>query len=559
MRSNVKETLFKIWPSLGEVSLAFELERTTVFVGPNYSGKSLILREIESYTENGKRSSYNILQDVEFEFPIEEESKQLVLKRKTSVNYSQPEGFITVSKIDLGGQGFRQQQINLEQIIQSIKSNQSTDSLCLAFASLFTIRLDGRTRFALTEPRPVGDLQQQPTNHLVALFKDDKAREHIRNITADAFGLYFVIDPTNLSNLRIRMSNRLPQEASEEQALDQRARYFHEQAKDITELSDGIKAFTGIIAAVMSTDYRIMLVDEPEAFLHPPLAKKLGRRLTELASKRQANILASTHSSDFLMGCIQAGERINVIRLTYKQGIPTARLLSANKLQEMMRDPLLRSTGVLSTLFYEGVIIGEADRDRAFYQEINERLLTAGQGGVDNCIFLNAQNWQTIHRILRPLREIGIPAAAIVDLDTLKGNSTDFGNLLRSAFVPQELIQSLGVLRGNVICKFEEENLNLKKGGINLLSGESKEAAQNLLHNLNEYGIFPVPHGEIESWLAELQVAEDKSKWLIKVFEMMGTDPADPSYLHPQDGDVWNFMKKVAAWVENPQRKGIPK
>lgn len=134
------------------------------------------------------------------------------------------------------------------------------------------------------------------------------------------------------------MSSRPPEDSTEEQALDQRAREFHGQATDIAELSDGIKAFTGLIAAVMSTDYRIMLVDEPEAFLHPPLAKKLGRRLTELASKRQANVLASTHSSDFLMGCIQTGEKVNIIRLTYKQGVPTARLLSANKIQEMMRD-----------------------------------------------------------------------------------------------------------------------------------------------------------------------------------------------------------------------------
>jgi hypothetical protein len=37
-----------------------------------------------------------------------------------------------------------------------------------------------------------------------------------------------------------------------------------------------------------------------------------------------------------------------------------------------MRNPLLRSTGVLSGLFYEFVIVTEADADRAFYQEIND-------------------------------------------------------------------------------------------------------------------------------------------------------------------------------------------
>lgn len=35
----------------------------------------------------------------------------------------------------------------------------------------------------------------------------------------------------------------------------------------------------------------------PEAFLHPPLIRKLGRRLTEIVSERGGNVLASTHSA----------------------------------------------------------------------------------------------------------------------------------------------------------------------------------------------------------------------------------------------------------------------
>src|SRR3712207_7056400 len=70
--------------------------------------------------------------------------------------------------------------------------------------------------------------------------------------------------------------------------------------------------------------------------------------------------------------------------------------------------------------------------DRVFYSEINERLLAARAGGADGCVFLNAQNKQTIRRILRPLREMGIPAVAVVDLDLLKGRE-DFRDLLKAA------------------------------------------------------------------------------------------------------------------------------
>jgi predicted ATPase len=44
--------------------------------------------------------------------------------------------------------------------------------------------------------------------------------------------------------------------------------------------SDGVQAFVGIVCAVLWGDYRAILIDEPEAFLHPPLARKLGRQLT---------------------------------------------------------------------------------------------------------------------------------------------------------------------------------------------------------------------------------------------------------------------------------------
>ncbi|WP_224369689.1 hypothetical protein [Hyalangium versicolor] len=51
-------------------------------------------------------------------------------------------------------------------------------------------------------------------------------------------------------------------------------------------------------------------------------------------------------------------------------------------------------------------------------EEINERLLAVKKGH-RACAFLNAQNKQTIHRIISPLREMGIPAAAVVDLDVI--------------------------------------------------------------------------------------------------------------------------------------------
>src|SRR5262245_60041392 len=123
--------------------------------------------------------------------------------------------------------------------------------------------------FALSAPKPSKDLQARPPrNHLIAFFNDDRARERVRSFTDKAFGLHFVIDPTTLTKLRIRMSERKPVDTLEEQSLNQRSRDFHAAAKLISEFSDGIQAFTGLVSAVVSLPHRILLLDEPEAFLH---------------------------------------------------------------------------------------------------------------------------------------------------------------------------------------------------------------------------------------------------------------------------------------------------
>lgn len=566
----LRSILFRFGASEDDAPLEFAPAAMTVFVGPNNSGKSLALREIESFIDEGGDGARRIVDWLVPVFPAAEEAEALLRAREIDEQASLPTGWMRVTRPRSPAEHTRKRAtdvaedspvhlVDLRAVRRALQNGRELSAeefsvLLRDFLSIFTVRLDGQTRLALTLPRLAGDLQRHPANHLAALFRDDEARERIRDITADALGLYFVIDPTGVTHFRIRMSDRAPMDAAEEQALDARAQAFHGRAADIAELSDGVKAFTGLIAAVLSADYRVVLVDEPEAFLHPPLTRKLGKRLTQLAAERGANVLASTHSPDFVMGCIQSGSRVNIVRLTYRRGLPTARLLSAEKLGTMMRDPLLRSTGVLGALFHEGAVVCEADADRVFYAEINERLLAARAGGVDGCVFLNAQNKQTIRRIVRPLREMGIPAAAVVDLDLLKGRE-DFRDLMKSAFVPAVFHEPWEEVRLRIHQKLRNEEY--KDGGIYTLPREFRGMAEQLLGNLAEYGIFLVPSGELECWLPELEVGGHGPEWLTQVFERMGMDPSSPEYRRPGDGGVWRYVQTVAAWINNPRRKGM--
>jgi hypothetical protein len=51
-----------------------------------------------------------------------------------------------------------------------------------------------------------------------------------------------------------------------------------------------------------------------------------------------------------------------------------------------------------------------------------------------NCLFLHAQNKQTVKTIIKPLRKLGIPVAGIVDIDILKEGGVVWSGFLDSGY-----------------------------------------------------------------------------------------------------------------------------
>lgn len=548
----------KFGRSPGAASENIAATPVTVFVGPNNSGKSQILREIERYCRTGQRHANDLLLE-ELSFS----ELDLVRALQAIDRIRQPPAPGEAQQINhiFVGSKYGRQQVNsalLAQYIQTPSSN--IPAFCNWYLNHLTLMLDGSSRIGLINQQGAGDLQRPPTSSFQLLFRDDARRHEVRRIVLDAFGRHFVLDPTNLGHLRIRLSDRAPLNDMEERGIHSDAIRFHAAAQLINEASDGVKAFTGIVTEVMAGDPSVVLVDEPEAFLHPSLASKLAQEVARAALSSDKRIFVSTHSPQFVMGCIQSGAPVNIIRLTYRGGVATARVLPSDEILELMRHPLLRSTGVLSGLFYEFVVVTESDADRAFYQEINERLLQfKPEWGIPNCLFINAQNKQTVQTLLRPLRKLGIPAAGVVDVDVLKEGGANWTNLLSSADVPQLSHGSFAAMRSAVKAAMDRSGKDMKRdGGVAILSAADKQAAEDLLNQLKQYGIFIVPGGELESWMQGLRATGHGPTWLIEIFERMGEDPSNPNYVRPNVGDVWEFVRDIRSWLVDPARKGIP-
>ena len=548
----------KFGRSPGGASECIAATPVTVFVGPNNSGKSQILREVERYCRTGQKDANDLLlAELTFSGLDPAFTAQSIerIRQPPNPGEAQQVGHIFV------GSRYGRQQVQVETLAQFIQAPATNvAAFCQWYLTHLTLMLDGKSRIGLVGQQGAGDLQRPPESSFQVLFRDDAKRHEVRRIVLDAFGRHFVLDPTHLGQLRIRLSERAPRDDMEERGIHADAVRFHAAAQVIDEASDGVKAFTGIVTEVMAGDPSVVLVDEPEAFLHPSLASKLAQEVARAALSADKRVFVSTHSPQFVMGCIQSGAPVNIIRLTYRAGVATARVLPSEEILELMRHPLLRSTGLLSGLFYEFVIVTESDADRAFYQEINERLLQfRPDWGIPNCLFLNAQNKQTVQTLLRPLRKLGIPAAGVVDVDVLKEGGANWTNLLTSADVPQLLHASFATMRSAVKTAMDATGKDMKRdGGVAILEASEKQAAEDLLDQLRQYGIFVVPGGELEAWLKTLGATGHGPAWLIDIFERMGEDPSNASFVRPSTADVWAFLRDVRNWLVDPTRKGIP-
>ena len=562
----IEKIILEFGPKGKNKKLELNPGSVTIFVGPNNSGKSLLLKEIEAFCNNGRQTSnLKILHNIIFQSLSNEELKQDIKSMEIPLEQHDtiPNDCIKYGRFN-ATKGFRQSAVNLQFLCAWKNSSQDQQHFISHYVSMYVSRFGGKERFNLVKPVPFFNLKSHPPNSLSCLFQNNEKRIKVRSLTYKAFGKYFVIDPTSMNSLEIRLSNTEPTSESIERNWTDASRQFHKTAKPITEFSDGVQAFTGLIMTVIAGEEKIILLDEPEAFLHPSLVNLLGEKLSTLMSKREGNLIVATHSPFFIMGCLQSGVNMSIVRLTYDETTyPTAKLLKPDQVAKLFKNPLLRSIGVLQALFHSAVIVTEGDTDRAFYNEINQRLLAQDKPeGISDALFLNAQNKQTIWDIVSPLRNMGIPTVGIVDIDFIKDGGQQFRRALIASGVPDAMHNSLCNTRSSLYNFFKtvehKNNKNMKKdGGISLLPEDEQEMADDFFNTLANYGIFVVLGGEIESWLKNLNCIGHGPYWLIQVFNKMGDEPKQSNYLKPYKGDVWDFLRLINKWIKNPNRKGM--
>lgn len=543
-----------------------DLGPVTVLVGPNNSGKSTVLRDISEFVNRGGNSPLQpwndgtVISEIHMHLPAtQDEAIEFLAPRTLQLTESQIEirSFTPGTSAMPGQSGIHH--IGLAELDPD---QYQPELVGLKLLAPNTISLNGRQRFELAQGSQSGHLDGPPTSHWMAVEREDAVYGEVDAMVHAAFEQHLVMQTFHPPQLEPALSATALQEEFR-QSTSPAAIAQQKAATPLVELSDGVQVFCGLIAAVAALPHILLLIDEPEAFLHPTLCRRLGANLARIARQRDARLIAATHSADFLLGCLEEVPETTVLRLDYRGGVPASHALPADKVSELSRDPLLRSADALHALFARSAVVCEADSDRAFYEEINRRLVDAdGRQGALDSAFLNAQNWQTTVRIASPLRAAGVPAALILDLDTLAQDTpwadivamgdlvlNDRERILAARAAARDAINECG-------RPAPKAPLAVKSHGMGALDSSQHGIVQSALDELAAIGVFLVEVGELEKWLAQFGCT-NKQTWVTDVLQRLGA-PEDPAYVTPGPGDVWGFVERIASWLEDPGRQGMP-
>src|SRR6185437_9656623 len=141
--------------------------------------------------------------------------------------------------------------------------------------------LDAGSRLSLVADGGIWDpYAAAPANPIQRLYNSRELEQKLSTLLKQAFNEELTVHRYSGTQISLRMGK-----VSAEEVPPPATREYLEEINALPhwgEQGDGMKSFLGIALALFTADYPIILIDEPEAFLHPPQAYLLGRVLAQL-------------------------------------------------------------------------------------------------------------------------------------------------------------------------------------------------------------------------------------------------------------------------------------
>jgi len=376
-----------------------------VFVGANNAGKSASLKEIAKKLKT-KASACKIVSDIvidkdgEIDLIRELIEKNSILKTESNSSY-------------LRGLGYNLYVPNTQNYITNYSNGISE------LFSFFANILNTEQRLTSANPPQNIKLTNEPIQHPIHyLQKSDKLEEKFSNYFRQAFGKDLIVHRNAGSIVPLYVGEKPLPKVGEDRVSEGYLKEL-EKLDLLHEQGDGMRSFVGVLLNSFISNHNLLFIDEPEAFLHPPQARLLGKMIAkELPTERQ--LFLATHSEDFLKGLLEANtSNLKIVRINRDYSVNNISILDGNDINSIWTDSLLRHSNILSGLFHSKVVICESDSDSRFYSAVLNSLFDDTNLNSPDILFINVGGKHRIPVAIKALNKLSVPIKVIADFDVL--------------------------------------------------------------------------------------------------------------------------------------------
>ena len=410
------------------------------------------------------------------------------------------------------------------------------------FRSMFCLKMPTEDRIRGSDPPDAVNSREEPLGHPIHILLDEdeleiKISDHFRK----AFNEDLILDRNPARTISMLVGPRpVPNLQCGEDRLSKTYRdRVYASTTPLVEQGDGMRSFASVILHLLAPiSASVLLLDEPEAFLHPPQARLLGEIIATKKSTR-AQLFVATHSPDVLQGLVNvASDRLRLLRMQREGDVNRIKELDEEFVKKISSDPLMNYSLVLSGVFHQRVIVCEADGDCMFYSSILDLDAVHGEGQPD-VLFVHASGKDRMATLAGTLTSLDVLVDVIADID-----------ILRDERGLQELVDALGgdwcaiqpvakVIRTAIDNGKPVLGVNqIKKGIRSTLAQElpHSEPVKQLRSRINAvfqsvspwdavkgYGEPAIPKGQATEQFEELkELCKEAGLWIVPVGEVEG-------------------------------------
>lgn len=369
----------------------------------------------------------------------------------------------------------------------------------------------------------------QPERHpIYKLNQSETLAQKLSDYFRQAFGVDLIVNRNDMRYVPLHVGQAPDKTAF---TIDRQDEYYNQVAglPKLQEQGDGMRSFASILLDTFTSEYSITLIDEPEAFLHPPQARMLGKMLAK-NNPNNRQLFISTHSEDFLQGLLDAdNENVTVIRINRDGNLNRMSVLNNSEIKQLWSNPILRYSNILSGLFHEKVVVCEIDYDCLFYQAVMMAVYEQKEEIAPDILFTHCGGKSRAKDITTALRAVDVPVVSICDFDLLN-SSQNFKPLAESlgaewnvllAEGMRTIFDSMNAKNSAGINAWEQ----IKKIGKAGFTGNEPAAYEKVEGICKSIGLFVVPVGEMEGFVKTIN--KEKKEWVYEVVEKydLATDP----------------------------------